>query len=74
MLIHTESMDAESMDGSITSRDEKILNNRRLNAVWAQRGRDKEIRPHPFFAPLAWILCLGLGLAFWLYVFSLLLG
>ncbi len=32
---------------------------------------DEAYRPHPIFAPLAWICCLLIGAAFWLAVYRL---
>jgi hypothetical protein len=33
----------------------------------------EEIKPHPVLAPLAWLLCLSLGLGFWALLVYLIL-
>jgi hypothetical protein len=40
----------------------------RLNAV--PEGFGREIRPHPILAPLAWIVCIAVGLPFWRLIIS----
>ena len=43
-----------------------------FNGFHREHPSDSDIpRPHPVIAPLAWIVCLLAGAAFWIAVFSL---
>ena len=43
-----------------------------FNGIRRERsGPSNDLRPHPIIAPLAWIICLLAGAAFWFAVFKL---